>query len=480
MRYFKSTFFSIAVMSLLLFTSPFAIAQETSTSTDMLKRTQNAFVKIAKEVSPSVVYIEVQKVIERRAPVFPFGDFNQDFFERFFGDRDLQNRSPNQQFRQRARGSGFIIDEEGYILTNHHVVGEADKITVKLADGREFEAENVGTDPRSDVGVIKIDAQNLPALKLGDSNELEVGEWVVAIGNPFGLSKTVTSGIISAKGRSNVGITDYEDFIQTDAAINPGNSGGPLVNLEGEVIGLNTAIFSRSGGYMGIGFAIPINMAKVIYKQLRETGKVTRSYLGIMVQQLTPELAESFELERTQGVLIADVLDDSPAQKAGLKQGDIIVEMNGKSVKKYGQFRNKISLLPPETTIDLKVIRNGSPKTIEVTTAELPEQQQSERKPETNLLEDLGFTVQNLTDEYAQRFDYEGEEGVLVTKVVSGSVAAMKGIRPGLLIQEVNQKKVTNVNEFNQQAQKALEKGRILLLVREGDSSRYVAFSLDN
>jgi len=277
-----------------------------------------------------------------------------------------------RKFQQRGQGSGFIISKDGYILINNHVVGDADLIKVKLSDGREFKAKVIGTDPQSDVAVIKIDATNLPVLRLGDSDKLEVGEWVIAIGNPFGLSQTVTVGVVSAKGRSRIGINDYEDFIQTDAAINPGNSGGPLVNIHGEAVGMNTAIFSRSGGYMGIGFAIPINMAKAIKDQLLKKGKVTRGWLGVVIQDIDEELAKSFGLEKTEGVLIAEVSEGSPAEKAGLKQGDIILRLNGKKVDDLGELRNKIALTAPGTKVKLEVLRENKRRTIQVTIGEQP------------------------------------------------------------------------------------------------------------
>jgi serine protease Do len=285
-----------------------------------LQHLSTGFTRVAKRTLPAVVFIQVEKNVERgRGPGEfnnPFDLFNDEFFHRFFGERF--HRQP-RQYKQRGLGSGFIVSHDGYILTNHHVVGDAEHIMVKLADGREVKAKLVGTDPKSDVAVIKIKGDDLPVLPLGDSDTLEVGEWVVAIGNPFGLTHTITVGVVSAKGRSGMGIEDYEDFIQTDAAINPGNSGGPLINLQGKVIGINTAIYSRSGGYMGIGFAIPINMVKAIEQQLIASGKVTRGYLGINIQDLSEDLANSFGLKTTKGVLVADVVENSPAAKGGLK-----------------------------------------------------------------------------------------------------------------------------------------------------------------
>jgi serine protease Do len=321
----------------------------------------------------------------------PFDLFNDEFFRRFFGPR-LPERGQPRKYRQTGQGSGFIVSKDGYILTNHHVVGDADRITVTLSDGREFTAKTVGTDPKSDVAVIKIEADNLPILPLGDSDALEVGEWVMAVGNPFGLSHTITVGVVSAKGRSTVGITDYEDFIQTDAAINPGNSGGPLINLTGEVVGIITAIFSRSGGYMGIGFAIPVNMAKAIQKQLVETGKVIRGSLGVNVQNLSKELAESFGLDSTDGVLIAGVTKDSPADKAGLRRGDVIVEFNGRNIENVGQFRNLVALTIPGTKIKLVLIRGGKRSDLAVKLGRIPEGLIA-GATKTDLMKKLGFSV---------------------------------------------------------------------------------------
>ena len=320
-------------------------AQGQGSAAESLRMMGKTFASVAKRVSPAVVFVKVEKVVESQPNVqffAPFGGdnpFGDDFLQRFFGTPSPQEQPrqfrqiPRQHQRIVGQGSGFIISPDGYIMTNNHVVGDADKVTVKLEDGREFIAKTVGTDPHTDVALIKIDAKNLPVLALGNSDALEVGEWVLAIGNPFGLSHTLTAGIVSAKGRSSLGLADYENFIQTDAAINPGNSGGPLVDLNDKAVGMNTAIFSQSGGYMGIGFAIPINMAKAIKDQLIKTGSVTRGYLGIVIQDLTPELAKSFGLDDHNGILVAEVTENSPAEKAGLRQGDVIVEFNGKAVE---------------------------------------------------------------------------------------------------------------------------------------------------
>ncbi|MFQ5902242.1 MAG: Do family serine endopeptidase, partial [Candidatus Binatia bacterium] len=330
------SFLSVAVLP------PPANAQKKAI--ENLRETGKAFAAVARKISPAVVFIKVEKTVTGGSPFSPSMPFGDEFFRHFFGEPFPYRQPPRQRQRIVGQGSGFIISSDGYIVTNNHVVGDADKVIVGLIDGREFTAKTIGTDPHTDVAVIKIEAKYLPVLPLGDSDALEVGEWVLAIGNPFGLSHTLTAGIVSAKGRSSIGITDYEDFIQTDAAINPGNSGGPLINLEGRAVGINTAIFSQTGGYMGIGFAIPINMAKSIRDQLIKHGSVTRGYLGIMIQDITPALAKTFGLDTTKGVLISEVTKGSPAGMAGLARGDVIVEFNGHPVEKVGPFHNEVAL----------------------------------------------------------------------------------------------------------------------------------------
>ncbi|RUM33590.1 MAG: serine protease, partial [Desulfobulbus sp.] len=334
----------------------------------LLDRSAKAFSSVVKKAGPAVVYIGVEKSITNQRSMGqgqdPFGMFNDPFFQRFFGPQFQHPNVRPREFKQKAAGSGFIISSDGMILTNNHVVEDADTIKVRLADEREFTAKVIGTDPQSDVALIKIDGHNLPTLPLGNSDKLEVGEWVIAIGSPFELSQTVTVGVVSAKGRSRLGINDYENFIQTDAAINPGNSGGPLLNIHGEAVGINTAIFSRSGGYMGIGFAIPVNMAKNIQKQLQKNGKVTRGWLGVVIQNVNADLAQSFNLDKAEGILISEVADDSPAAKSGLKQGDVILSLNGTPLADVTDLRNKIAMTTPESSLDLQIIRHGHKKTI--------------------------------------------------------------------------------------------------------------------
>ncbi|RME01180.1 MAG: DegQ family serine endoprotease [Deltaproteobacteria bacterium] len=447
---------------------------------ESLRETGKAFSLIAKQVSPAVVFIQVEQEVSYggRIPFNnPFDLFNDEFFRRFFGDRFPYHGGPRgRKYRQMGQGSGFIVSADGYILTNHHVVGEADKIIVKLYDDREFEAKRIGTDPQTDVAVIKIEGENLPVLPLGDSDALEVGEWVLAVGNPFGLSHTLTAGIVSAKGRSNVGIVDYEDFIQTDAAINPGNSGGPLVNLEGKAVGINSAIFTRSGGYMGIGFAIPINMAKKIQEQLIEHGSVTRGFLGVVIQDLTPELRKTFDLEDVEGILVADVSEDSPAEKAGIERGDVILECDGEPVKDVASFRNRIGLTLPGTKVTLKILRNGKQKTIRVTIGRLSGSMAA-AAGSSKILDRLGLSVQDLTPELRRELGYDKEEGVLVSEVEPGSPAALAGLQRGHLILEVNRKEVRNVEEFERALERAANRKTILFLVHDGRYTRYVALS---
>ncbi|WP_430229208.1 DegQ family serine endoprotease [Nitrosomonas communis] len=458
-----------------------------------LRQTSKAFASVARAISPSVVFIQVEGKASREAtPFFPqFDDewpFSDDFFKRFFGGKlpgipsSPYSDQPQEERRIMEQGSGFVFEtrsllsDKTYILTNNHVVENADKIRVEFQDGRQFVAEVTGRDPQSDIAVIEINARGYPALTLADSSKLEVGEWVVAIGNPFGLSHTLTVGVVSAKGRTSLGINDYEDFIQTDAAINPGNSGGPLVNLDGEVVGINTAIFSRSGGYMGVGFAIPSNLAKAITTQLIEHGEVTRGYLGIVIQQLTSDLAESFGIEASQGILVAQVSKHSPAEKAGLQQGDIIERFQGELVKDVGSFRNQVALLAPGTTVELTILRNGKKKNVEVEIGKLTKEKQPTEQT-SQRAEDIGLTVQTLTPQLAEQFGATAGEGVIVTEVRPGSVAAMSGIKSGTIILQVNRKAVKNTAEFQRAIKESHSDKRLLLLIREGDTQRFVVLS---
>ncbi|MBN1957048.1 MAG: DegQ family serine endoprotease [Desulfuromonadales bacterium] len=448
---------------------------------ESLRETGKAFRSVAKQVSPAVVYIQVEKAVEQQQMNSnPFGGtpFGDEFFRRFFGQPPQQTPQKAPKRNTTGQGSGFIISADGYIMTNNHVVGDADKVTVQLLDGREYDAKIIGTDPPTDVALIKIEAdEKLPFLLLGNSDQLEVGDWVLAFGNPFGLSHTLTAGIVSAKGRSGIGLTDYENFIQTDAAINPGNSGGPLVNLDGEVVGMNTAIFSRSGGYMGIGFAIPINMAKNIRQQLVDHGTVKRGRIGVYIQDLTKELAESFDIDQREGILVAQVMADSPAEKAGIEQGDVILKLNDKTVDKVADFRNQISLTQPGTDVTLLVLRDGKKKKIKVTIGAMESDAQG-RPVSNDELPELGMSLQKLSPELAEQFGYENVQGVLVTAVEPDSFAAKAGISRGDLIEEVNRREVSDPAEVKQLLKES-HKSTVLLLVRQGDASRYLALKLD-
>lgn len=461
-----------------------------------LRQTGKAFASVAKSVSPSVAFIQVEsKAPDSTITQFssPFGNewpFGDDLFKRFFGDdfsgvpREPRFDVPRSERQTIGQGSGFVfaekkglLSDKTYILTNNHVVADADRILVKFQNGREYDAKITGRDPQSDIAVIEIEVGGLRALSMADSSKTEVGEWVIAIGNPFGLSHTLTVGVVSAKGRTSLGINDYEDFIQTDAAINPGNSGGPLVNLDGEVVGINTAIFSRSGGYMGVGFAIPINLGKDIANQLIEKGEVTRGYLGIVIQPLTMGLSESFGMDSNQGVLIAQVTKDSPADKAGLRHGDVIIAFRGEPVTDVGSFRNLISLTSPGSRKSLTILREGKKKDLSIVIGELAKNNQVAVQDSAQSTEDIGLTVQTLTPQLAEQFDAKSGEGVVITKVQPGSIAAMAGIEQGSVITQVNRKAVKSAAEFKRAVKESSGKKRMLLLILEDNVQRYVALS---
>ncbi len=409
----------------------------------------------------------------QQGPQWPFGgdgdprDFTEPF-ERFFGPGQRQKQLP-----QRSLGSGFVIDTDGYILTNNHVVENADEIVVRLDNEQEHKATLVGKDPKTDLALLKIDnVSGLTAVPLGDSDTLRVGEWVMAIGNPFGLDHSVTSGIVSAKGRF-IGAGNYDDYIQTDAAINPGNSGGPLLNLRGEVVGINSAIFSRTGGNIGIGFAIPVNLAKELVPQLREKGKVTRGWLGVLIQKVTPEIAESLGLEQTHGALVADVVSNGPAAAAGVKVGDVIVEFDGHPVNESNELPMLVARTPLEKQVDLKVLRDKKQMDFTVTIAELKDEEAEVAGASDS--EKLGLTVQTLTPELADNLGVEETKGVVVTAVDSGSSADDAGIRRGDIILEVNRQTVDDVDAYKG-ALKKVEKGKnVLLLVRRGENTIFLA-----
>ena len=468
----------LAVLQFFLLTGSPVQAQDEA-DIALLDRTSKAFSSVVKKAGPAVVHVGVEKSAGRSgAQQFPFDLFNDPFFEHFFGPQVRRPDTPqgrgNRPFKQQAAGSGFIISADGYVLTNNHVVDSADSITVRLDDQREFKAKVVGSDPQTDVALLKIEGRDLPVLPLGDSDALEVGEWVIAIGSPFQLNQTVTVGVVSAKGRNRMGITDYENFIQTDAAINPGNSGGPLLNIRGEAVGMNTAIFSRSGGYMGIGFAIPINMAKNIEQQLRSTGKITRGWLGVMIQDVNEDLAKQFGSQNKRGALVSEVTPDSPAQRGGLLQGDIITSINGRAIDNVADLRNRIAETAPNTSVTLRILRNGQEKDLKLSIGEQPKNLGTRTGAGTSSLDSMGLSLQDLTDQVARQFGYEKDQGVLIASVEPGSAAEVAGLAGGQLIEEVNRTRVRNTKELEQVLNKNRGSKQVLLRVRVDGGSRYV------
>lgn len=429
-----------------------------------------SFSDLVNEARDSVVNISTVRTITRDSfPMFR-GPMDQDdpfrdFFERFFRDQIPR------EHRQRSLGSGFVIDEEGHILTNNHVVEKTDEIKVVLADSREYEAEIVGRDPRTDLALIKIKTTTpLKPLPLGDSDAMNVGDWVLAIGNPFGLEWTVTAGIISAKYR-RIGADSYANFIQTDASINPGNSGGPLLNTRGEVVGINSAIFSRTGGSIGIGFAIPVNLAKELLPQLKE-GKVVRGWLGVMIQHITPDLQDKLDLKDQRGALVADVTAGGPAEKAGIRRGDVIVSFDGKEVREMNELPMMVGSTPVGKEVDVEVIRAGRKKTIEVKLGRLDEEGEEFEPAESRT--DLGMSVEEITPELARHFNLTEEEGLVVVRVHSDSSAAEAGLRSGDVIMEIDQRVVRNLSDYHE-AISGYGKGEtILFLVQRGGNTLFL------
>ncbi|HKZ18443.1 MAG TPA: DegQ family serine endoprotease [Geobacteraceae bacterium] len=432
------------------------------------------FAELAKKSKPAVVNISTAKVVKpktpsRRSPSSPHGrDPFEEFFERFF------EHMPQRPYTSRSLGSGFIISDDGYIITNYHVVEGADEIKVKLSDAREFKAEIKGWDDKLDLALLKVDAKDhLPVAKMGNSDTVEVGEWVMAIGNPFGLGQTVTVGIVSAKERV-IGSGPYDDFIQTDASINPGNSGGPLLNANGEVIGINTAIVA---GGQGIGFAIPVNMAKAIITQLKEKGKVTRGWLGVVVQSITPDLAKSFGLKEESGALVSDVVKDGPAEKAGLKNGDIITEFDGKKIREMNELPRLVAAAPVGRKVKVVIVRNG--KRLEKTVV-IEMMKESTGGEETAVTKDkLGITVTAITPSLAEQLGIRDTKGVAVTEVKPGSAADEAGIAPGDVVKEVNETAINAVPAF-ERAVSSLKRGDVVrMLLQRGDATLYVALTID-
>lgn len=473
-----------------VFLLPFGLVVSPGTLFALSSHTQplasNIFVEIAKKQNPAVVNVSTKAKAEAAHKNFrvprpgpgqnkspdPF----RDFYDRFFGER------PNQR-PKRGMGSGFVIDKEGHILTNYHVIEGAGEIVVILDDNgteKEYTATLVGSDPKTDIALIKInresgDNKDFPFLRLGSSENLEVGEWVVAIGNPFGLSHTVTVGVVSALGRS-IGAGPYDEFIQTDASINPGNSGGPLINIEGDVIGINTAIISgNTGGNVGIGFAIPIDIAKGILKDLRERGTVTRGWLGVMIQKITPDLAKSFGLSQSEGALVGDVIPDGPAAKGGVKRGDVIVMFDGQQVKDMEDLPKIVAATRPNSVVDVEVIRDGSRMTLSVSIELLEDSQETV----VAKADPLGLQVQDITEGLAQSLKLESVEGVLVSDVTAGNAAAEAGIRRGDVISEINRSIVKDMRDY-QNLMASVQKGSsVLFLVKRGGSTIYIAVKVE-
>ena len=434
-----------------------------------------SFSSLSKKVSPSVVNLGVEKTVQTGARGgMPFqspgppgqGDPFHDFFRRYFGDQ------MPRQFKQQGLGSGFVIDKKGHILTNNHVVEGADKIEVTFKNDRVYAAEIVGRDPMTDLALIKIKPDHeLVPLALGDSDQTEVGDWVIAVGSPFGLGDTVTAGIVSAKFRRIGGA--YDDYIQTDASINPGNSGGPLVNDQGEAIGVNTAIFSRSGGNIGIGFAVPINIAKQLLPQLKK-GEVVRGWLGVGIQEITEELKQSLDLKTNDGVLVSGISAGSPADKAGIRRGDVIVSFDGNEVKEMHQLPFMVATTPVGKKVAVEILRDGSRKTLQVEIGRLREEGGEIASPEDDSAPRLGMNVQNVTPEIAQKFDLPASEGVVVLQVQPGSPAAQAGLAPGDILLEIGREKITDVRELKEKLKDYKEGDVILLLVNRRGQTIYI------
>ena len=431
---------------------------------------------VVKRVLPAVVNISSSKVVKDTAQEMPQG--LDPFFRQFFGGDSGRKFNVPQERREKALGSGVIVSPEGYILTNNHVVDGAKEVTVTLHDKREMKAHVIGTDPRTDIAVLKIDGSNYPALTLADSSKVEIGDVVLAIGNPFGVGQTVTAGIVSATGRGGLGIEQVEDFIQTDAPINPGNSGGALVDDEGHLIGINTAIISgNSGGNQGIGFAVPINMARHDMDQILAHGKVEHGYLGILPQDVTPALAKAFNSSAASGALVGQVTPDSPAAHAGLKEGDIIVEVDGQPVADANQLRSRIGMMNPNTTAKLKVMRGGNAENISVTLGDFPDKEERAGVVEGNTDDGLqGVAVENLTPETVQELKLPaGSKGVVVDQVSPESRAAEAGLQRGDVIKQVNHQSITNVKEYSQAVGAAKKDQPVLLLVDRNGSTMFLA-----
>jgi len=442
-------FFALALIgTILIIANPVMGPNAHAESTEFFNAPAS-FNQLAEMASPAVVNIRTVKTIKGGGPVFrqfqrdPWGKKGpfKDFFERYFGD-DMQ-----KEFKQPSLGSGFIIDKDGFVVTNNHVIEDADQIKVKLKDEREYDATIVGRDPNTDIALLKIDSgQNLPTIELGDSDALKVGQWVVAIGSPFGLEHTVTAGIVSAKGRV-IGSGPYDDFIQTDASINPGNSGGPLLNLKGEVVGINTAIVASG---QGIGFAIPVNLAKGVIVALKTEGEVTRGWLGVAIQDLSGDMAEYYEVENKKGVFVMDVFEGDPADKAGIKPKDIILEVNGQKIKTSRQLTGMIAQIPVGETAKIKILRDRKEKTVKVKIVKRDETKLASQGRPKEQAEEFGIRVSKLTPEIAQRLNITETSGVIVTEIQSGGKGEKGDIRVGDIIKEINRRPIESVSDYQE------------------------------
>lgn len=463
--YHRNIFYiSIVAILLLLFSFNADVHSAEKNPAEVLAQLGDAMAKVAEQAKPAIVNISTSRMV--KAQRHPF--FDDPFFRRFFGE-EFQRE---QKRKVTNLGSGVIATSDGYILTNNHVIEGAEDILVKLSNNKEYKGRVIGTDKRSDLAVIKIDENNLPTIKWGDSDKLRVGEIVLAVGNPYGLNQTITMGIVSALGRSGIGITDYEDFIQTDAAINPGNSGGALINIKGELVGINTAIFSTTGGYQGIGFAIPVNMAKNIMNSIINKGKVIRGWLGVHIQALTPELVKQFNLQEDKGVLLSEVVEGGPADKGGLKRGDVIVEFDNKKVDSPITLRNMVASTIPGQTVTVRVIRDGKPLNIRVIIAELPADPQASAGELANSFR--GITVQDISDEILKKFGITRKvKGVIISNIEENSPAIGR-LFTGDIITSIERQSVTTIAEFNNITSKIKPEKDVLVSIIRDNSSLFV------
>jgi serine protease Do len=453
-------------------------------SLSVAEQLSSAFAAAAAKATPSVVTVYTETTVQAPKDAFGSDDGSRSPYDQFFGDdffrKFFETPEPHGNMKRAGLGSGVVLDKNGIILTNNHVVDDADNIKVRLIDGREFVAKVKGRDPQTDLAVLTIDAKGLQSIQMGDSDKARVGDWVLAVGSPLNpqLEHSVTSGIISAKGRSAVGLSQYEDYIQTDAAINPGNSGGALVDLEGNLIGINTAIASQNGGFSGIGFAIPANLAGKIADDILQHGKVVRGWLGVSIQNISPEMAKALDLDTNKGAIVTSVDDDSPAAKAGMKTEDVIVKIDGRPIDNVTELATRVAGSSPGTTISVEAVRQGKTKDFKVTLGELTaKNEQLARGQETH--SNLGLVVANFTPELAQKYGIaKNEHGVIVSNVEPDGIAAQIGIREGDLIVEVNRQEVRSAREFDSEMRKVKSGDEAMFYLRRGDEKFFVALTV--